>query len=319
MATSGVSNWNPALVDIIRKALLNATAVAEDEDVAPELYSDALASLNGLVKTIEATGAHVWTEEEAIIFLQPGIARYTIGGDTPTAHTSDADDWLELVLAQPAVQGAAAIVLQDASGVVSGMNLGVIDENGLTEWFTAASDPVGQTVALSGLLAANAPSGNFVLAYETPITRPLKIPKARTLQLNGLIETPMTPLSRQGYMDLPQKLSPGVPTQFFYSPRRSDGLFYVWPVPVLTMWAARVTWYRPLQDFLDPLNTADFPQEWVNPLIWNLAKEIAPSYGVPEPTWQRIVSMADTYALLALDYDRETEDVQFGMDYMEGR
>jgi hypothetical protein len=34
---------------------------------------------------------------------------------------------------------------------------------------------------------------------------------------------------------------------------------------VTSAWAVRFTWYRSLQDFIDPTNTADFPQEWAAP------------------------------------------------------
>ena len=316
MATSGVSNWNPVLVDIIYQALLNATAVGEDEDVAYSLYQTALTQLNGLVKGVEATGAHVWTEAEAVMFLDVGVGRYVIGGDTPTARTSDAFDWTEAVIAQAAAAPATAVVVASAAGLAMGQNFGVIDDANTTEWFTIASI-VGTTVHLSGPLAANVSAGAFALAYTDAITRPLKVPFARNLQLNGLIETPMTRLSRKGYMDLPKKTAPGVPTQFFYSPQRSFGEFFIWPVPMLPLWAVRFTWYRPLQDFLDPLNTADFPQEWINPLIWNLSKEIAPSYEVSNDTWQRITAMAEQWAMTAQGHDREPEDIQFGYDALE--
>jgi hypothetical protein len=177
---------------------------------------------------------------------------------------------------------------------------------------------VGNVVALGAALLVGADAGNYALAYTTKISRPLKIPAARLLTLNGLNETPMTILSRQGYMDLPDKDAPGTPTQWFYSPRRDEGLLYPWPVPQFSSWAMRFTWYRPLQDFLVPTNTADFPQEWVLPLQWNLSKELAPGFGVPAPTWDRIKEMADTYAMVVVSYDRESEPVQFGIDNSTG-
>lgn len=320
MSTSGTSDWNPVLLKIIKDALLNATAIDETENPSADDYDSALHKLNGLVKTAEATGSHVWTEEEGILFLQPLQQRYVIGGTDSNAETSDEAEWLELTLAQPAAAAATHVVLQTGQGalVSADMRIGVIDNDGVTEWFDVASPPAGDTVALSGALLVAASAGNYALAYTTKITRPLKMPNARLLTLNGLGETPMTILSRQEYMDLPNKNARGTPTQWFYSPRRSDGLFYPWPVPQFSNWAARFTWYRPLQDFLVPTNTADFPQEWILPLTWNLSKEIAPGYGVPDPTWQRIVGMADQYTLLVTSYDRESEPVQFGYDNLTG-
>jgi hypothetical protein len=320
MSTSGVADWNPDLLGIIRDAHLNIGSIAEDENPTAEDYQSGLRKLNGMVKTIEATGSHVWAEEEAILFLQPRVKRYVIGGSAPTAETSDEADWLELTLAAPAALGATHVTLQTGQGalVAVGMRLGVVDNSGLTEWFTVPTPPVGNVVALGGALLVGADAGNYALAYTTKISRPLKIPAARLLTLNGLNETPMTILSRQGYMDLPNKDAQGPPTQWFYSPRRDDGLLYPWPVPQFSSWAMRFTWYRPLQDFLVPTNTADFPQEWVLPLQWNLSKELAPGFGVPAPTWDRIKEMADTYAMVVVSYDRESEPVQFGIDNSTG-
>lgn len=324
MAVADTSTWNPVLLDIIKQMLINVGVLQEGEEPSAAMYETGVFQLNAMVKSLEATGAHVWCEEEGILFLEPGQARYVIGAPSPAvnAHTSDSEGWLRLTLTAPAALGATHVQLSTAEGALlaDGMNIGVVDNDNLTEWFTVLGAPVAGLVHLSGALLVGVDVGSYALAYTTPIVRPLKVPRCRLLTLQSLNETTMTVLSRQEYEDLPQKSgNPGVPTQFFYSPRRDRGFLYVWPTANLSNWAVRMTWYRPLSDFLVPTNTADFPQEWINPLIWNLSKENAPGYGVPDATWQRIVTMADMYALLVVDYDRESEPIQFGMDWPSGR
>lgn len=321
MAVSDTSTWNPQLVFIIKQALLNATAIDENDEPAYTLYESALFQLNGLVKSLEATGIHVWTESEGILFPQVGVARYVIGGAAATAHTSDAEAWVRLTVLAAAAQGATTLTLATDEGqlVADGMNIGVVLNDGVTQWTSVDGAPAGDVVTLADPLDLGIDAGAYALAYTTDLVRPLRIPNARLHTLQSRNETPMTVLSRQEYMDLPQKTgSQGTPTQFFYSPQRDTGLLYIWPVPSFSNWAVRFTWYRPLQDFLSPENTADFPQEWLLPLIWNLTKEIAPSYGVPELTWARIKEMADQWALMAINYDRESEPVQFGYEYPSG-
>lgn len=313
MTTSGATTWNPALVQIVQQALLNVGAIMEGEAASASMYQSCVFQLNAMAKSWEATGLHVWKEGEAILFLQPGVAKYVIGGAGAAANTSDADEWIELTLTAPAVLGASQITV-NAALVASGMNIGVILDSGVTFWTTVDGAPIGDLITLTAPLPGPAANGNFALAYTTAITRPLKVPKARLLTLQGLNETPMTVLSRQEYMDLPQKMSPGVPTQWFYSPQLDTGLLYVWPVAQRSAWAVRFTWYQPIQDFFSPNNTSDFPQEWINPLIWNLSKEIGPSYEVPDAKWAKIKELADSYAILAVSYDRESEPIQFGMD-----
>lgn len=316
MAVSGISSWNPVLQTIIRAALLNATAIDENEEPDAALYYRALDQLNGLTKSIEATGLHVWTEEEAILFPQPGAARFVIGGSSPTANACDAFSWVQATLAANSAAAATTVTVEDDAGISDGDVIGVQLSTNLWQWTTVNGAPALNVVTLADPLEAAVESGVFAVTYPpaSAIGRPLKIPDARLFTLQSLQETQMTVLSRSDYMDLPDKTSQGVPTQWFYSPRREDGQLFLWPVANLPAWAIRFTWYRPLQDFISPTNTGDFPQEWINPLIWNLSKELAPSYGVPEATWARIKEMADNYALLALSYDRESEPVQFGLD-----
>lgn len=319
MATSGTSAFAPPLTYIVKQAWINLNLITEDEEPSAAMYAEGAFKINAMTKALEMTGLHVWTEEEAILFLQPLQAKYVIG-QGGTANCADADAWLELTLAAPNAVGNTTITLQDASLVVDGFNLGVVLNSGVTFWTTAVGASTGQVVTLAAPMPGTTNAGNYVLAYApaAAIGKPLKVPRARLLTLNGLNETPMTVLSRQEYEDLPQKVgAPGTPTQFFYSPRRDNGFMYIWPVPRFSNWAQRLTWYRPLQDWLLPTNTADFPAEWINPLVWGLTKELAPGKAVPEPTWQRVKEMSDIYSLMAISYDRESEPVQFGMDYWQ--
>lgn len=314
MATSNTTTFTPPITTLIRQAWIKLDYIAEDEEPSAAMYQEGLFSANALVKAWEATGLHVWTEEEAIQFIQPYQAKYVLGGTT-TDHCADADDWLRLQLAQPAITGATTITLSSALAVLDGMHLGVILASGVTFWTTADGAPSGDVVTLADALPSAASSGAYVLAYTTPVGRPLKVPKARLLTLSSLTETTMTVLSRQEYEDLPQKVNaPGTPTQFFYSPRRDQGFLYVWPVANTSAWAIRYTWYRSIQDYVDPTNTSDFPQEWANALMWNLALELCPGKSVPQETYMRVQERATHYYDLLTSYDRESEPISFGLD-----
>lgn len=318
MTIAPTSSWNPAVSALIRQSLFQAGAIAEDEDPTAEMYATAIFQLNGIVKSAEATGLHVWTEEEAILFLQPGQAKYIIGGPTPSlnAHTADADAWEQLTLTTAAAGGATSVLVNTIIGVSSGDNIGVILNDQTTFWTTVNGAPSGSTIDLTDPIPAVAASaGTYALTYTTPITRPLKVPNARQKLLTNGNETPMTILSRQEYMDLPNKVSPGSPTQWFYSPRRDQGFLYIWQPSQVTNYAVRFTWYRPIADLLVPNNTMDFPQEWVLPLMWRLAYELAPGYNCPPLKVQILEKMAGTYDDLVISYDRESEPVQFGMSY----
>lgn len=321
MVTSNSIVWNPAVTQIVTQTLRQLGAIQDGEQPTGDMYADLVFQLNAIIKSAEATGLHVWTEEEGILFIEPAQVKYIIGGPTSSlnANTSDADEWLELTLSQSALGGATSIVLNVAT-VVSGQNIGVVMNDGTTFWTTVNGAPVGQTVTLTAPLpSAGTSAGNFALVYTTAINRPLRIPNARLLTLQGLNETPMTIMSRQEYMDQPNKLSPGTPTQWFYSPRRDQGLLYIWPAPVLSAWAIRFTWYRSIQDALVPGNTMDFPQEWMSALIFRLAKDNIGIYEPPPPKVAYIIQQDTYYWDLVTSYDRESEPIIFGMDFEFGQ
>jgi len=196
-------------------------------------------------------------------------------------------------------------------------------DSGAAFWTTVNGAPAGNVVTLTNPIpsGASASAQNNVFDYTTKIVRPLKVPRSRRIYYqgsqNGPTLTPMTLMSRKEYMDLPQPLDPGITTQFFYSPQLVSGQFYAWPNPQDANSGARFTWYRPLQDLTTPANTADLPQEWLNGLIWNIAKEMAQEYDVPPPRWQMINQMAAEKLDLIQSYDREPEPIYFGMSYDE--
>lgn len=339
---------------MVAAALRALGIIAEDEEPSGDQYQNGLYQLNTIVAAAQATGAHVWTEEEAILFIQPGQARYQLGAPAgsaqPNAMCCDADSWLQFQLASSYAAGTSVIGISTSTaspflaletgapllteggldiliepnasllGVAVGDNIGIVLDTGLTWWTTVQSTGEPYTVTLTNALPSSASSGNFVMDFppSAQISRPLKVPAARLYYLNqsnGYNETPMTIMSRQEYMDTPNKRSAGTPTQWFYTPQRDLGWFYVWPVANLTQWAIRFTWYRPLQNFFLPTDTMDFPQEWVAPLQWALARDLIGDYDVPPPRQQYILQQAAAYAELAVNYDRESEPISFGLDW----
>lgn len=311
---------NPVAADIITTAYQICGIINELETPTDGQFKMAMTALNSIMKQLEQTGLHVWTEEEAILFLQPLQARYLIGGVT-TDHCCDANSYVLSTLAQAASAGDTTVTLELATGFEDGDQFGVLTDTGYNFWTTINGDPVDNVVTMAEPLPANASAGVYCYAYETNIVRPLRIPFSRRLAFPGFITTPLLMMSRQEYFNLPNQFSTGTPTQSYYNPARDQGEFYVWPVPnvgsLQNSNAMRFTWYRPLQDFLTVDNTADLPSEWTNCLQWSLAGELAPRFSVPAERLAMIMQRAAGMLELAEGWDREPEDVYFGLDMSE--
>ena len=317
MTTSGTSTFNPAITFIITSLYRKCGAIAEDETPTAGMFNDALFSMNAMVKGWMATGIHVWTVEEMILFFQQGQYQYSIGqGSTDNFCDANSYSISQLNLSAPA--GASVITVVSAAGMAANQFFGVVLDSGQVFWTTIAGAPVGNLVLLASPLPSSASAQNSVFAYTTKLVRPLKIPEARLLTYNGFLKTPMTVLARKRYMDLPQPQTPGTPTQFFYSPQLVAGQLYAWPAPLNGTYGFLGTYHRPIQDFNTVSNTADFPQEWLGALLWNGALEMAPEYDVPPARYQMIQQRAGYWLDLAQNYDRESEPIEFTMD-MVGR
>lgn len=148
----------------------------------------------------------------------------------------------------------------------------------------------------------------------SPVERPIRIIDAR-LKQNG-IETPMFRMNRAEYDDLPQKLSTGLPTQFYYDRQKESALFYVWPVLATAAVNGQTIEYsyeREFEDVTDPDEVIDTPVEWYDALVSALSARLCR----PFSKLDRLATMqalADEALATALGSDTE-ESVYWKQKY----
>lgn len=317
------SNYNPVAVKVITRAFRIMGVINDQETPTAEMTREGLDALNSLLKELQAANYHVWTEEEAILFLQQYQIKYALGpapdGTPSPDHCADADSWELTTLELSAIAGATTVVVADPTDIAKGDYFGVVTNAGNAFWTTVKIDPAGSTITLTDALTGDANAGNFVFAYTTNIVRPLRIPFCRRLQYatsdnaQGNIITPLAPMmSRQAYFNLPQPKTSGLITQAYYNPARDQGQIYVWNSPSSAVFGLRFTWYRPLIVFTETVNVPDLPDEWGSALNWNLGRELLTDYSVPAERAQLIRTTAGEKLELVTAWDREPESVYFG-------
>ena len=147
----------------------------------------------------------------------------------------------------------------------------------------------------------------------TTISRPMSILEARYVDSDD-IETPLVEMSRNDYMALSDKDSSGRPTGFYYDKKLTDGVMYLWPAPD-TADSVKLTSKEVVEDFDATANNADFPPEWLRPLKFLLAKDLALEFGI---TGQKLIEV-NAYAREAydrvLEFDSEDTSTFIGVDY----
>lgn len=315
MATSGVSTFNATRDQIILAALRKLQAISATETaVNPTLITNCAFQLNAMVKSLNATGLHIWTEEEATIFLQPGQVSYTLGGTTTDNATGS---YTATTLSAAASSGATSVSVASATGFGASFFVGVVLASGSIYWTTQNGAASGTTVTLTAGLTGAANAGAAVYVYQTQIVRPLRVVGARRYNLASGIDTMMTPIARLDYRNLPNKTATGVPTQIFYDPRggaNTQGVVSVWPAPSDATNAVKVTWWRPIQDFVNSGNNPDLPPEWIDALIWNLARKLWVEFPISQVIRDTIMQEAEASLENVSGWDREPESYLFGFD-----
>lgn len=140
----------------------------------------------------------------------------------------------------------------------------------------------------------------------------------RNLQSTPAIDTPVMLVSKQEYNVLGSKFSTGTANTIFYDPRKLNGVLYVYLTPDLnaqTNLELHIIVQLPLDDLNTALDIPDFPNEWMNCLVWNLADQLSLEYGVPMNTRQEISQRAMSYKTLLSDWDVEASSTFFQVDF----
>ena len=149
--------------------------------------------------------------------------------------------------------------------------------------------------------------------------KPLKVIQAwlRQYTVSPPIDTPMQILSKQEYDTLGSKFSTGVANSVYYNVRQNNGDLYVYLTPNQNA-AYQYQLYFVCQQPMDDVNAGgqvpDFPAEWMNTLVWNLADQLAIEYSVPANHRQEIAMRAKAYQDQLNDWDVEATSTFFQAD-----
>lgn len=329
VTTSGLYGFTQAASALVSGALRLCSAIGDEEIPTAAQAQNAMQSLNAMVKGWQASGLHLWAELDATLFVDVGVPQYTVGPNG-TAHACFTTAYNQTVLSGAAATGDATLAVASIAGMTVGDPIGVSLDAEVFSWSTIASFVGSTGVVINDPLTGPAAANQMVFSYAAAgaIQRPLRVMAGRRFNFLSRIDTPMIPLSRIDYANMPNKFNTGVLSQFFYDPGLNDGYgvglqqtygtMNVWPSPNNIQFGMRFTAQRPLQDFETLANVPDFPQEWLPALRWNLALEIAPEFDCPVERIEVLAKQAQRWYTMASQWDREPESYLFGVARQPG-
>ena len=314
---SGTSTFSITTKSLISESFDILQMGVEGEDLSEDMLTRAQRSLNIMVRNWQAQGIHLWTYDEATVFLEGGTRTYT-----PETSRGSNDYWFSYL--------AADVLLGDSIGTLKlpldrygprdvqpqiGWTIGFLrPDNREYFWTTLVSyDIGGGDFELSDPFPVDMLEGTFAVIYELPI-RPIE----RVLgvrRVDGFLnDTPINFESRQKYFDLPTKLASGAISEAYYDRDLPQGVLYLWPTPQDGSQFVRLRYERRLFDFVDLDDCADLPQYYYEALVYGLARRLAIKYRVPPNLYTIIKEMADEQLTEALNFDNEITDISVSLN-----
>lgn len=163
---------------------------------------------------------------------------------------------------------------------------------------------------------------NYVLGVGQPINVPYPMYIYQVLIESPPYDTQIQVIQRAKIdFNLLPFGSTGMPVSFTYQPGINVGTLSVWPTPDISVPVGTqlfVTYQRPIEVFDAAANTPDFPQEWGNALIYNLAVSLADEYGIAADRTARLEKAAMNHLATALSNSTEQGSMFFMPDWRGG-
>lgn len=312
MATSGTSSYTQTKNELILDAFRLVGIYGHGRTVSDEDMNFASNMLNKMVKAWQAQGLHLWSTEEAYIFLSKDTNQYTLGNGSSDARIALASDTVLTKIGADEAAAQTSITVEDSTGMTAADIIGVVLDDRTVHYTTILSVTNPTTIVLSSALPSGASANNNVYSFTQRIDKPLRITSIRRKSTVGTNSSSMmlNQLSRQDYFDLPNRQSSGTPINYHYNPDINTGNLYIWPAPESGKIYLEATIERKLEDITADGDTLDFPDEWLECITYQLASRLGPAFGRTDRSIELVVAQAADMLRLMKEWDGEVDSIK---------
>jgi hypothetical protein len=307
MALSGSVDFTLTANGIINAAFSKIGEKILEQPLQSAELQDGLVALNMMLKSWNAQGIHLWTKEEGVVFLDKGKTDYLLGPGGDEATTLD--DFVGTTTTAAKIATDTIFAVTSTAGMTAGDRVGIELDDGARFWTTIVTvDSAVQITITTGIPSASK-SGSTVFTFTNLIERPSRILSYRRKTFNQDNEIQVMSWSRQEYFNQVNKSSQGTVVNAYYSPQLTNGRMYVWQTASSVNDFVRITFERSIQDIDLSTNNVDFPAEWLEAIVYNLAMRLADDYDTPLVKVQSITAKAVEFLDNLLGFDIETENI----------
>jgi hypothetical protein len=309
MSTSGSTNFTITRNELITDALMEIKMLGAEETVLSADFDYCNRKLNAMVKAWSKKDIKLFATLNATVFLDEDTQSYTLSstGDHASATV------VSTALAAAGATSATSITVDSTTGMTVGDYIGIALDSGIRHWTTIATLPGSNVITLTAGLATAAAEDNTVYTYTTRLPRPIEILSIRRVDAEGT-EKVMEIYSRQEYEQIAIKSTASDPSVFYYDQQLTSGELYIWPVSDSIENRLILTCRRQLDDFDNAADNPDFPPEWYEALVLNLAARLARPYALPSAQMDRLKVDALDALREAIESDQERAPVNMVPD-----
>jgi hypothetical protein len=159
---------------------------------------------------------------------------------------------------------------------------------------------------------------SYTFSAATNIPAPIKVTQAILIDETGVTSIPLNIRTHYDFNLLPITDTTGTPTNYWYEPLNQTGVLHVWPTPdtySISNRVIRLVYQRPHFDMVSGTDTLDFPQWWMEAVIYGLAYRLSPEFGIPLQDRQLIAKEADYFLTEALSFGTEEGSLYLSPDW----
>jgi len=324
MSVSGTTSFSQTQYQVIQAAFNILNVYGIGRTFSAEDYTLAVQMLNMMIKAWGTKGLHLWCKEEGVLYLQQYQSRYGFANSSSIglspAYAALASSTITTQTTVASSVGSAALTVISTVNMTVGQNIGVVQSDGSLFWSTIATIPNSTVVTMNAGVTEIINSAANVYVFTSFLNKPYRIISARlrygfdagaTSTVNDII---MNPLSHAEYEALPTKSVNGsTPNQYYYDPQTDYGVMNIWVRPIDCSYRIHFTYERIIDDITNATDNFDFPQEWYEPITWQLALRLAFPFAKLKQ-YAQLKEMATMMLDNLLEFDTEQTGISFQPD-----
>lgn len=152
----------------------------------------------------------------------------------------------------------------------------------------------------------------YSIGVGQTISTPFPLKLLQAYRTESQTHIPMEIVADYNFNLLPMNTS-GLPLKITYQPLVNMGILSLWPTPQEAT-TINIVYTRPLEFGTSGTETIDMPDEWYLPIIYSLAKTLAPEYTLPLEDRRALAEEAREYTEAVSSFGSEEASLFFYPD-----